>query len=123
MHRSLRLSNAVPTILQSLRPARPLRTQYARYVSSSSGDKIRQERDGAPKPQRIRKVPLRVGVVLGIILAGWGAFETSESTRHSILAVQRSLRIAEAVLLDAIDYKWTMSRGDIEPFNSSACYC
>ncbi|EGN99873.1 hypothetical protein SERLA73DRAFT_180133 [Serpula lacrymans var. lacrymans S7.3] len=47
---------------------------------------------------------------LTIFGGGYVAFEKNEPFRHSILAVVRCSRVAEAAVVGAIDYKWTFTR-------------
>ncbi|KAI0035885.1 ABC1-domain-containing protein [Vararia minispora EC-137] len=60
--------------------------------------------------RRKHKTP---AVAFGLVLsagAGWIAYENLQDFRHLMMAGMRCARVAEAAVLDIVDYKWTLMR-------------
>ncbi|THV05018.1 atypical/ABC1/ABC1-B protein kinase [Dendrothele bispora CBS 962.96] len=87
-------------------PTRP-RSFYLRSKSSSASltsDTLHASPRGAPRPWIYPTTLFLVGI------GGLASYHYSDDFRHSVLAMVRSSRVAQAAVLGILDYKITLSR-------------
>ncbi|KAL5528446.1 hypothetical protein ACEPAF_7582 [Sanghuangporus sanghuang] len=83
--------------------ARTIRIQasFVRYNSSTSGSSQRRPRS---------ELLLYTGTLLTVGGGFYVTYKTNKPFRHACLAAVRCARVAHAVVLGAIDYKWTFAK-------------
>jgi len=64
-----------------------------------------------PTPSH-RRIPLKVSVPLAALVTGAALYGTSDSFKHSTLALRRMLLAAEAVIVTGYDYKFSAMYGN-----------
>ncbi|KAI0063635.1 ABC1-domain-containing protein [Artomyces pyxidatus] len=94
-------------VLRSIHTALSARTPFSRWPIRPPKPHVKHAPLKQPRVQPWVAYSTALVLVSG---ATWIAYESVEPFRHSVLAVVRCSRVAEAAVLGAIDYKWTFSQ-------------